>query len=404
MGKYGVLGKKLGHSFSPEIHSKLGDYEYTIIEKNEDELDSFFMNGDFDGVNVTIPYKKTVMKYLSSISELASRVGSVNTIVRKEDNSFYGDNTDVYGFMALVKFSKIDVSGKKTLVLGSGGASVAVIEALKEMGAIPVTISRSGEFNYDNLELNSDAKVIVNTTPVGMYPQNGEAPLDLTSFDSLEGVIDIIYNPYRTQLLLQAEELNIPCADGLYMLVAQAKRAAELFTGKEIDDSKIDEIYYNLSSKMKNVVLVGMPGSGKSTIAKELSKLTGRSVVDSDKEFERIFNITPAQAIEKKGEPEFRNMETEVVKELGKASGTIIATGGGVVLRDENIKALHQNGVIIWLKRDITSLPKDGRPLSLKGNLSEMYEIRKPFYKKASDYEVDNIDIHETVRIISEMI
>lgn len=403
MDKCGVLGRKLGHSFSPQIHNLLTDeYSYEIIEREEADLAALFESREFKGLNVTIPYKKTVVQYLDEVSELVKKIGSVNTIVRREDGSLFGDNTDVYGFLGLVRFSKIDVKNQKVLVLGSGGASVAVMEALLSLGAKPLIISRSGANNYDNIDINSDASVIVNTTPVGMYPGNGESPLDLSLFPKLKGVIDIVYNPWRTEILLQAEKMGIPCADGLYMLVAQAKRASEIFLGKDIPDSRIDEIYYLLSAKMKNLVLVGMPGVGKTTIADELGRKLGREVIDSDIEIYKKTGRKPSEIINADGEPAFRDVESEVIRELGKLSGKVIATGGGAILKEENVKALHQNGTIVWLTRDLSCLATEDRPLSQKNSLEEMFIIRKPYYEKASDFCVENIDVPAVVNTICE--
>ena len=246
MIRCGLLGEKLCHSYSPQIHAMLGHYEYTLYEKSEDELEQFLLHGVWSGINVTIPYKKKVLPYLSELSPTAAMIGSVNTIIRKADHRLYGDNTDVYGFMKMVEHSKISVENKKVLVLGSGGASASVVAALREMHAKPVVISRTGKDNYDNLYRHMDAEIIVNTTPVGMYPNAGVSPIDLSGFSFLSGVLDLIYNPVRTALLLQAEKLGIPCENGLYMLVAQAKRSAELFQGQVIPDAEIDRIYQAL--------------------------------------------------------------------------------------------------------------------------------------------------------------
>lgn len=247
MIKCGLLGEKLGHSYSPQIHGMLGGYEYQLFEVERDNLAAFLKSSEWSGLNVTIPYKKLVIPYLDSLSETAQTTGSVNTIIRKEDGTLFGDNTDVYGFMLMVSHSGIKLENKKTLVLGSGGASAAVVAALKKLGAKPVVISRSGVDNYDNIDRNSDAEAIVNTTPVGMYPNVGVSPLDISIFHGLTGVLDVIYNPARTELLLQAEKKGIPTENGLYMLVAQAKRSSELFTGRMIEASEIDRIYHILA-------------------------------------------------------------------------------------------------------------------------------------------------------------
>lgn len=388
MARCGLLGEKLGHSYSPFIHNMLGDYSYEIFERSPESVEDFIKNGDWNGLNVTIPYKKTVFPFMDKIGDFAQKTGSINVIVRKPDGTLYGDNTDVYGFIKLVELSKIDVSGKKTLVLGNGGAATAVIVGLKELGAVPVIISRSGEFNYNNLELNYDAEVIVNTTPVGMYPNTGKAPLDLAPFKNLKGVIDIIYNPARPELLLQAERLGIPCISGLYMLVAQAKKAAEIFTGKEIDDNKTDEIFHAMIRRLQNIVLIGMPGCGKSTIAREITECTDRALFDADDEIEKTAGMSPAQIIKEKGEDEFRRIESSVLLELGKKSGAVIATGGGAVVRAENYDYLHQNGIIVWLRRDLSLLPSNGRPLSQQKGLERLFEERAPLYEKFADITI----------------
>ena len=385
----GLLGKKLGHSYSPIIHSMLASYEYSLFEKSESELEDFLKNGAFSGLNVTIPYKKAVLQFVSEMSESVKRTGSANTIVRRKDGSLYADNTDVYGFIELVKHSKISVKGKKVLVLGSGGASAAVVSGLSSLLARPVVISRTGENNYNNLHLNKDAEIIVNTTPLGMYPDNGSSPIDLSFFNNLSGVIDIIYNPALTSLLLQAESLNIPHIGGLYMLVAQAKKSAELFSGEKIPDEKISQICSKLSVSMKNIVLTGMPGCGKSTIASILNRETRRPIFDSDSVIEKTYGTRPSEIITKRGENAFREIETSVLKELGKKSASIIATGGGAVTRSENYPLLHQNGIIVYIKRDIKRLATFDRPLS-QNNLELLFRERAPLYEKFADVVIDN--------------
>lgn len=367
----------------------LASYEYSLFEKSESELEDFLKNGAFSGLNVTIPYKKAVLPFVSEMSESVKRTGSANTIVRRKDGSLYADNTDVYGFIELVKHSKISVKGKKVLVLGSGGASAAVVSGLSSLLARPVVISRTGENNYNNLHLNKDAEIIVNTTPLGMYPDNGSSPIDLSFFNNLSGVIDIIYNPALTSLLLQAESLNIPHIGGLYMLVAQAKKSAELFSGEKILDEKISQICSKLSVSMKNIVLTGMPGCGKSTIASILNRETRRPIFDSDSVIEKTYGTRPSEIITKRGENAFREIETSVLKELGKKSASIIATGGGAVTRSENYPLLHQNGIIVYIKRDIKRLATFDRPLS-QNNLELLFRERAPLYEKFADVVIDN--------------
>ena len=282
--KCGLLGRKLGHSYSPQIHGLLGDYSYDLFEKEPEELTAFLRDGDFSGINVTIPYKKDVIPSLDELSPAARKIGSVNTIVRRSDGSLFGHNSDYFGFVSLVNHSGIAVEGKKVLVLGSGGTSNMVVAALRDLGAAPVVISRSGENNYDNLHLHADASVIVNATPVGMYPNTGVSPIDLNRFPKLEGVLDVIYNPAKTKLLLDAEALGIPHENGLWMLVAQAKEASEYFTGNKLSDDMIGKIHQKLSRQMKNIVLIGIPGCGKSTIGNLLAEKLGRKFVDADAE------------------------------------------------------------------------------------------------------------------------
>lgn len=388
--KCGLLGKTLGHSYSPQIHSFLGDYTYSLFEKQPEALSDFLQNGDFTGLNVTIPYKKEVIPYCDTLTECAARLGAVNTIVRRNDGKLIGHNTDYFGFQSMVARLGLSLSGKKVLVLGSGGASATAVAVLQELGANTVVISRSGKDNYNNLYLHKDAAAIVNATPVGMYPNTGVSPVDLALFSSLEGVLDIVYNPARTQLLLDAEERNIPCENGLWMLVAQAKESAEWFTGKKISDDMIGIIHENLRKQMENTILIGMPGCGKSTVGQLLAKRIGKRFIDADAEIVRAAQMAIPEIFANEGEEGFRKWETGVLASLGKQSGLVIATGGGCVTREENYPLLHQNGTIYWLKRDIASLPTDGRPLSQAGHLEQMYSVRKPLYARFADCAVSN--------------
>lgn len=406
MLKCGLLGEKLGHSYSPQIHSMLADYEYKLFEKSPEELEDFLKSGEFDGLNVTIPYKKSVMPYCAELSPTAAQIGSVNTIVRRSDGSLYGDNTDAFGFENLIVHNGIEVKGKKALVLGTGGASVTAQAVLKNLGASEVVvISRRGEDNYENIAKHADAEIIANTTPVGMYPNNGKAAVDLTQFPKLSGVLDVVYNPARTALLLQAEKLCIPCAGGLYMLVSQAKRSCELFTGKSIPDSEIDRIERVLSHQMQNIVIIGMPGSGKTTVSTMLAEKLGRKILDTDTIVSENAGMTIPEIFAVQGEAGFRRLETEATAEVGKLSGNIISTGGGVVTVAENYELLHQNGVIVWIERDTNKLARDGRPISLSSDLNELYAARLPLYDRFADIKADNNgDINDTVNAIMEMI
>ena len=397
----GLLGKKLGHSYSPQIHSYLGTYSYDLFEKQPEELESFLKTGDFQGLNVTIPYKKDVLPYCDELSERARLLGSVNTIVRRKDGRLIGHNTDYFGFQSMLKRSGLHVSNKKVLVLGSGGASATVVAVLKLQKANVIVISRSGENNYSNLHLHSDASVIVNTTPIGMYPYVGESVIDLDQFHMLEGVLDVVYNPARTQLLLDAEKKGLITENGLWMLVAQAKESAEWFTGKQISDDSIAQIHAILRRQMENIVLIGMPGCGKSTIGKVLANQLGKGFIDIDEQIVNHAGMSIPEIFAQYGEEGFRKLETELLSHYGKESGLVISTGGGCVTRAENYPLIHQNGRIIWIQRDLCLLPTDGRPLSQKNMLGEMYRLRKPLYNQFADYVVDNNGtLNETIRTI----
>ena len=388
--KFGLLGRKLGHSWSPQIHSMLADYEYKLYEVEPEDLDGFLRTTDLAGMNVTIPYKKDVVPYCVSLSHAAERIGSVNTLVRTPDG-WRGDNTDYAGFRHIVKSSGVDIAGRKTLVFGTGGASLSVIAALEDMGAGPiVNVSRTGENNYGNLDRHRDAQVLVNTTPLGMFPDTGRAPVSVADFPACRAVFDVIYNPQRTAFLMEAERLGIPCAGGLGMLVAQAKASAEQFAGHPIPDGKVDEIMSTLSRQMSNIVLIGMPGCGKSTVGRALSRALGRPLLDADRQIERESKMPIPVIFDHEGEAGFRKRETEVLAELGKGSGAVLATGGGCVTRPENYPLLHQNGYIVWLKRDLSKLPSDGRPLSQKNSAQTLYEQRKDKYAAFADLVVDN--------------
>ena len=364
MMQCGLLGRKLGHSYSPQIHRKLGDYPYRLFEKEPEEVEDFLRNDDFTGINVTVPYKKAVIPFLDELSPVAQKLGAVNTVVRR-DGKLIGHNTDYFGFKSMVLASGLSVCGKKSLVLGSGGASNTAVAVLQELGAKVVVISRSGENNYDNLSKHEDAAILVNTTPVGMYPNTGVSPVNLDLLPKLEGVLDVIYNPARTQLLLDAENRGLVTMNGLLMLVAQAKESAEWFTCTSLSDDRISEIHKALSQQMQNIVLVGMPGCGKSTVGKLLAEKTGKAFVDADDKIVELAGKSIPDIFSQDGEEVFRNLETQALKALGKQSGLIIATGGGCVTKDRNYPLLHQNGTILWLQRSILTILENARVVQL---------------------------------------
>lgn len=391
MLKCGLLGEKLGHSYSPRIHAELGDYEYKLYEKSPAELPDFLRFGDFHGLNVTIPYKKTVIPYCAALSDEAAAIGSVNTLLRRTDGSLFGDNTDAFGFRKMVEKSGISVRGKKALIFGSGGASVTVRAVLTALGAGKiVTISRSGEDNYTNLDRHADAQVLINATPLGMYPENGAAPVSLRDFPRCEAVLDVVYNPSRTALLLEAEELGIPRAGGLTMLVQQAIRASELFTGNTVDPAEAERIEGLIRGEMENVILIGMPGCGKTTAGKLLAEKLRRPFADCDSYIEERSGMSIPAIFAAEGEAGFRKRETEALAELCKQSGTVIATGGGCVTVEANYPLLHQNGVIVYITRDLPALPTEGRPLSQSNAVEELFEKRKHAYARFADVSVEN--------------
>ena len=400
----GLIGEKLGHSFSPAIHGKLADYEYRLYELSPGQLGPFLEKKEFDGLNVTIPYKKTVIPYCDELTEAAKSIGSVNTIVKRADGTLLGHNTDYDGIMWLLKNAGAQVKGKKAVVLGTGGASLTVQAALRNLGAAQVVvISRSGEENYENIARHSDAKILINATPVGMYPKTGVSPVDLDVFTALEGVFDVVYNPAKTQLLLEAEKRGIPCANGLGMLVAQAKAACERFTGQPVADEKVYTIKAEMERTTRNVMLIGMPGSGKSTVGAALAESLGRRFVDVDERIVELAGCSIPEIFAKDGEEGFRQIEHQALCEVSKESGLVIATGGGVVTRPENLDPMRQNSLIVWLLRDTALLPKDGRPLSQANSLTEMFKVREPLYRAAADCIADNNgSLEDTVKQILE--
>lgn len=385
----GLLGRKLGHSYSPQIHKMLGSYSYQLFEVEPSDLSDFLVRRDFSGLNVTIPYKKDVIPYCDSLSERAEKLGAVNTLVCR-DGKLIGHNTDYFGFLSMVEKSGVSVAGKKALILGSGGASATAVAVLQELGAKTIVISRTGPDNYTNLDKHADAAVIANATPVGMYPNTDLSPIDLSLFPKLECVLDLIYNPANTKLIQEAQARGISSQNGLWMLVAQAKESAEWFTGQQIPDSVIDEIFHEVRFSMENIVLIGMPGCGKSTIGKLLAEKLNRPFIDADIALTERAGTSIPEIFATKGEPAFRRLETQVLSDLGKASGAVIATGGGCVTQPENYAHLHQNSKIVWINRRLDCLATDGRPLSQANKLSDMYSIRKPLYEAFCDYTVSN--------------
>ena len=388
--EYGLLGEKLGHSFSPQIHRDLAGYDYQLLPTPPEAVEDLFARRAFQGLNVTIPYKRTVMPLCDEIDPRAAAIGAVNTVVN-QNGRLTGYNTDIDGFLYMARRAGVDMAGKKVVILGSGGTSRTARAAAGELGAREiVTVSRHGEDNYQNLSRHADAQVLVNTTPVGMYPNWGQSPVSLESFPALEGVLDVVYNPLRTALLLQAEERGLPCSCGLPMLVAQAKRAAELFTGQNIDDSRAEAVLHGLREQLTSIVLIGMPGCGKTTVGRALAGKLGRTFVDLDEEIVRRAGTSIPEIFAREGEAGFRERESALVREFGERTGLVVSTGGGVVTRRENYIPLKQNGLLLHLRRDPAALPTDGRPLSQATAPEELWRRRAPLYAAFADGEIDN--------------
>ncbi len=398
---YGLLGRKLGHSFSPQIHKALKGYDYALYEREPEDVGEFLQSGSFDGINVTIPYKQTVMPYCAELSPAAQKIGSVNTIVRRPDGSLYGHNTDYDGFLCMVKTAGVDVKGRKALVLGDGGAAKTVRAVLDDLGAGEiVTISRRGENNYTNLDRHADAALIVNSTPVGMYPEVNAAAVDLTVFPKCEAGLDLIYNPARTNLLQQAERLGMAAVNGLVMLVEQARCASELFTGSAIDQSETARVTAEIAAETMNIALIGMAGSGKSTVGTLLAQMLDRRFVDMDEEIVKKAGKSIPDIFAEDGEEAFRSLETEVLSELSGQSGLVIATGGGVVTRPRNLPLLRRNSRIVRLIRPVEELPNDGRPLSQKYTPSQLAMEREPLYNSWKEIAVNVTNPADTAKCI----
>lgn len=396
---FGLIGEKLSHSFSKQIHNLLADYDYNLFPMPHEKVEQFLEQRNFHGLNVTIPYKQTVLPYCNTLSAVAKKIGAVNTLTVLPDGTLHGDNTDYFGFKYSLKKNGLSLLGKKVLVLGSGGASLTAVAVLTDMGSSVVkVISRSGNDNYENISRHHDANIIVNTTPVGMFPNNGKSPIILKEFTKCEFVADMIYNPLKTALLLEAEALGIPFCNGLLMLVAQAKKSAEAFLCKEIPERRIDEITSKLTLDMQNIILIGMPGCGKTTVGTALAKALDRELIDTDAFIEKQSKMSIPEIFQKYGEEYFRTLESSATVKAGINSGKIISTGGGIVIKKENRNALRQNGYVIFLNRDIKLLETEGRPLSKNiDTLKKMYEKRLPLYRSFCDKEIDGNDNINTV-------
>ena len=401
--EYGLIGEHLPHSFSKEIHEQLADYTYELHEVEKDALDVFMRSKDFKAINVTIPYKQDVIPYLDEISESAREIGAVNTIVNRAGR-LYGDNTDQMGMTALIRKLGLDLKGKTVLILGTGGTSRTAQYVCKNLGAAVIrTVSRSGQngsLTYENAASECpETQIILNTTPAGMFPKPDAQAIDLTPFQCLEGVVDVVYNPLRTQLVRQAQSMGRPAEGGLYMLVGQAVAAVEIFLDRKLPDDALDRVFKSIYQDKESIVLTGMPGCGKSTVGRRLSKLLDRPLLELDQLIEQKAGMHPSEIIRTQGEAAFRDLESEIVAEAAQQTGCVISTGGGVILREENMRRLRANGRIYFIDRPLRYiLPTDDRPLSSdREALEKRFRERYPIYKATADVIVPVKGLPKTV-------
>ncbi|MCF0261385.1 MAG: AAA family ATPase [Sphaerochaetaceae bacterium] len=404
--QYGLIGERLSHSYSKELHNQIGDYDYCLKEIARDQVQSFMLAKDFKAINVTIPYKETVIPYLDYIDDFAKDIGAVNTVVNK-DGKLFGYNTDFFGLRSLVLNCGIDAKDKKVLILGTGGTcktARAVFKDLKAKSIIIVSRKKSETtVTYEEaLSCHADAQIIVNATPCGMYPNLEDMPIEIEPFKSLEAIVDVIYNPLRTRLVLEAQKRGLKACGGLFMLSQQAIAASEFFFDKSLDASISNKVYKKLLNQKQNIVLIGMPGSGKSTIGQAIANKLGYEFIDTDQEIIKSQGKTPSEIIKEQGEKAFRDIESEVCKNLATKTHAVIATGGGAILRAENVTHLKNNGFLFFIDRKLETIrPSDDRPLTDSlDKLKAIYEKRYPIYTSCADSIIVNNDIETTVKTI----
>lgn len=390
--EYGLIGEKLGHSFSREIHQRLGGYDYLLQELTPAQLPAFLEKRDFRGINVTIPYKQTVIPLLDEVDPKATAIGAVNTIVNRRGR-LCGYNTDYDGMAALARHAGLTLKNKNVLILGTGGTSRTAMTVAADLGAAEIRrVSRTGRGDAITYEQAADlpVQVLINTTPCGMYPGCDGQPMDLSRFGWLEGVLDAVYNPLRTRLVLQARDNGARGQGGLYMLVAQAAAACRLFLDRPLPDGALDSVYRAIHGQKQNIVLTGMPGSGKSTVGRVLARQLGRELVDTDTEVIRVAKKPIPEIFAQRGERGFRDLESQVIQEVSRRTGLVIATGGGAILREENVRRLRQNGRIYFLDRPAEDiLPTDDRPLARDMEaVRQRYAERYPRYTSTADAAV----------------
>ena len=408
--RYGLIGEKLGHSFSKDIHERIADYTFDLIPLSKEEFKTFMEKKEFTALNVTIPYKKDVIPYLDEMDEHAKAIGAVNTIVNR-DGKLKGYNTDFTGFLYMVKKHNVHMEGKKVLIIGNGGASAAIQAVVQHESAgsmvIVDVVPGNGAISYDEMfSSHLDAEIIINTSPIGMYPRIGNAPIDISMFHKCEAVLDVIYNPILTRLCFEAQEMDIKRVNGLEMLIAQAKQSVEFFLDKSIDNQIIDDIYQDMLRERCNIVLIGMPSAGKTTIGKMLENRMQKEFIDLDDIIIEKAGKSIPEIFEESGEAGFRAIETEAAIEVSKLNNKIIATGGGTIKHKVNMDYLRQNGITIFIDRDVDKLISSdpNRPLSKSTDaLEKMHAERLPLYQKNAAYvAVNNSDIESTVTEIEE--
>lgn len=402
---YGLLGENISHSFSPLIHKNFGDYKYKLFDMQKEEIENFIKKEDIGGFNITMPYKKEIMQYCKTISDKAKKIGCVNTVVYDEFRNLHGYNTDYDGFLYLLEKNNIDVYNKNIAISGNGSTSKTVYNVLKDLQAKSIIkISRSGDIGFKDIEKFINIDILINTTPVGMYPNCPDSLIDLENFPNVSTVIDIIYNPIMTKLLIDAYKRGLNYVNGLDMLIAQGKVASELFQKKSISNELLNKTVKGIKRDNSNIIIIGMPGSGKSSIGRNLAKNLNREFIDIDKEIEKKQNMSIPNIFKNYGEQYFRNIEKEMVKKVGKLQGKVISTGGGVIIDSDNYYPLKQNGVIFNITRHLDNLSSKGRPLSQGGRdkIYKLYNERKNNYDYFKDFDIENRYFKYTVKEIQE--
>lgn len=402
---YGLLGENISHSFSPLIHKNFGDYKYKLFDMQKEEIENFIKKEDIGGFNITMPYKKEIIQYCKTISDKAKKIGCVNTVVYDEFRNLHGYNTDYDGFLYLLEKNNIDVYNKNIAISGNGSTSKTVYNVLKDLQAKSIIkISRSGDIGFKDIEKFINIDILINTTPVGMYPNCPDSLIDLENFPNVSTVIDIIYNPIMTKLLIDAYKRGLNYVNGLDMLIAQGKVASELFQKKSISNELLNKTLKGIKRDNSNIIIIGMPGSGKSSIGRNLAKNLNREFIDIDKEIEKNQNMSIANIFKNYGEQYFRNIEKEMVEKVGKLQGKVISTGGGVIIDSDNYYPLKQNGVIFNITRHLDNLSSKGRPLSQGGRdkIYKLYNERKNNYDYFKDFDIENRYFKYTVKEIQE--